>query len=502
MNPVNSDDVRQTRSISIVEAFEQQVHNTPSNTALITSERRITYAELNDKANEIALQIPHGQQFIGLVVDHSIQMIASILAILKTGAAYVPVEPSFPLERIHYIFNECGVSSVITQQQYTAALQSYDVVVLDDTHLLSKEHYFSRTLSKNSAAYVLYTSGTTGTPKGIIVEHTNVINYVNAFTQEFEPTTSDIMLQNSVCTFDIFVEEVFPLLLRGGAIAIPNHLYANDATHLVPFIKKAGVTIISGFPYLAAEFNKLERIPPSVRLFISGGDVLRYDQIDNLLDQVMVYNTYGPSETTVCASYYCCNTGKPYKDGTYPIGKAIKGVEIELCDESMQPVAKGNLGEIVIYGAGVSRGYVDDKEHNHAFGINGQGAKYYRSGDLALELSDGNLVYRKRKDAQVMIEGKRVEPLEVENVLEQNSLVEQAFVIAEVGADNQVHLSAYIMPKEKSVTETELRLYQEKYLPEYMIPERFYFIDKVPRLSNGKPDRTQLLGLFGTKAKL
>ncbi len=218
------------------------------------------------------------------------------------------------------------------------------------------------------------------------------------------------MLQYSVCSFDIFVEEVFASLLNGIAIAIPSEEDKADIQSLMKFIEKHRVTIISGFPYLLAEMNHLSEIPSSLRLLISGGDVLRGVYVDHLLKKAEVYNTYGPSETTVCASYYRCNGGTVLEDGTYPIGLPVKGSNIRIMDTDGKELPPGETGEICIYGDGISLGYIGNyDEENKAFETQPHGSIMYRSGDLGYILPDGNIAFLHRKDTQIMIYGKRVE---------------------------------------------------------------------------------------------
>lgn len=196
--------------------------------------------------------------------------------------------------------------------------------------------------------------------KGICVTNRNVCHYVKAFAKEFKPNTNDIMLQYSVCSFDIFVEEVFASLLNGAALAIPSAEDKEDVKSLMKFVERHQVTMISAFPYLLAEMNHLPNIPVCLRLLISGGDVLRGAYVDHLLEQAEVYNTYGPSETTVCASYYRCNGGTVLKDGTYPIGRPVRGAKICILDAKGNKLADGETGEICIYGDGVSDGYIGE----------------------------------------------------------------------------------------------------------------------------------------------
>ena len=341
-------------------------------------------------------------------------------------------------------------------------------------------------------AYILYTSGTTGKPKGVSVTNANVCHYVRAFCNEFHPACGDIMLQHSVCSFDIFVEEVFTTLLSGAALAIPSDKERADVKKLIGFIKRNNVTMLSGFPYLLQEINDLPEIPKSLRLLISGGDVIRASYVTNLLGEVEVYNTYGPSETTVCASYCRCTKDNVLEDGTFPVGKPVLGVEIKVMDDEGREVPNGEVGELCIFGGGVSNGYIGNRfEENKAF-VNTANGRMYKSGDLGYYLPDGNIAFLHRKDTQIMIKGKRVEVSEVENILTKSDLIRQVYVAPKVDDNNLSYMVAYVVPEKKGVKLTDIIDYMKDYLTDFMIPEYFVELKSLPLNANGKVDKTAL----------
>lgn len=472
---------------TIYDYLKKQVEKRPEALAVIDEHRHLIFGELDALATTIAAAFPKRPKFVGVVMNHSVEMIAALFAVLKSGAAYVPVEPSFPIERIRFIMHECDVDFVLTEPEHAGKLQGFPLQFIErgmnPTVLPS---FVANIAQPQDAAYVLYTSGSTGTPKGVVVENRNVCHYVRAFADEFRPTEGDVMLQYSVCSFDIFVEEVFASLLSGAALAIPSDDVRSDVHRLMRFVEKHGVTIISGFPYLLLEMNKLDCIPPSLRLLISGGDVLRENYIDRLLPQVEIYNTYGPSETTVCTSYFRCNGTQALPDGTYPIGKAVAGVAIELLNEHMLRVPIGKIGEICIFGDGVSRGYIGKRE-NEAFVTLEDGRRMYRSGDLGILQPDGNLLFLYRKDTQVMILGRRVEPFEVQNILCDCREVEKGVVCAHTDDRGLSYLTAYVVPKDANTFNmSSVKRTMEKFLPSYMIPEFFVRMGTMPVTPNGK----------------
>lgn len=475
--------------------LQAQVEQQPDAPAVIDDRRTVTFRELDALATCIAASFPTHPRCVGVAMNHSVEMIAALFAILKTGAAYVPVEPSFPAERIRFIMDECRVDFILTEHEYAGKLGAEHTLHFIERGLEADADAavtVPTTARPDNTAYILYTSGSTGAPKGVRVANRNVCHYVRAFRNEFHPAAGDVMLQYSVCTFDIFVEELFASLLSGAALAIPPAGVKDDIHRLMHFVEQHRVTIISGFPYLLLEMNKLARIPASLRLLISGGDVLRAGYVDRLLPQAEVYNTYGPSETTVCATYFRCNGAQPLPDGTYPIGRAVKGVQIEIRDEQMHPGPVGRPGEICILGDGVSQGYVN-RPGEHSFVTLDDGRRMYRSGDLGIMQSDGTLLFLYRKDTQVMILGRRVEPLEVQNILCENPEVEKGVVCANVDEQQLAYLTAYVVPKDrKRFHLSSLRSMMAKFLPSYMIPEFFVCMDTMPVTTNGKVNRAAL----------
>ena len=463
--------------------------------AVIEDKRIMTFKELSAMVDMIADSFPDDTKSVGIVMRHRAEMVASIFAVLKTGAMYVPAEPSFPTGRIRYMMDEAKVDFVLTEMQYESKLDGFKQIYSDCSICMADPGSSGRIYSQNpdDLAYVLYTSGTTGNPKGVSVTNKNVCHYIRAFADEFHPGRGDIMLQYSVCSFDIFVEEVFASLLSGAAIAIPSEDDRNDIPSLMEFVRRHGVTILSGFPYLLADLNHLDSIPTSLRLLISGGDVLRGHHVGNLLDKAEVYNTYGPSETTVCASYYRCRAGKVLEDGTYPIGKPVLGAEIQILDQAGNRVKPGETGEICILGGGVSRGYIGNHDaENKAFEKLPDGRVMYRSGDLGYYLPDGNIAFLRRKDTQIMIYGKRVEVMEVESRLYQCSGIEQAVVRAFTDEEGLSYMVAYVVPRNTGLKISQVRKELAENLTDFMIPEFIVRMPQIPLNANGKPDLTRM----------
>lgn len=459
---------------TIYDKYSQWVTHSPDAIAVVEDDRSVTYRELDNISNAILSKFNDRQSTaIGIVMSHSIEMIAAMMAVLKSGAAYVPTEPSLPQERIDYMMRMAGVDFIITDEY---------------CHNLPTSGQLPDRSTSDGVAYILYTSGTSGRPKGVMVENHSVVNYSDAFRSEFHVTPGDVMLQYSICSFDIFVEEVFTTLLNGATLAIPSlEIREGSLSDLIAFCERHNVTEISGFPYLLADMNRYCSFPSRLRLLISGGDVIRSAYITRLIEHnFMIYNTYGPSETTVCATYHRIDNDLPLDDGTYPIGRAIKGVEIKILDQNLDEVADGETGEICIWGEGVSRGYLGNPPEQINFVNIGNGRRMYRSGDLGYRLPDGNIAFVHRKDRQVMILGKRVEPEEVENVLNESPCVERGVVRASQDEQGLAYLTAYFVPSHKNCQISRIKHFLKSRLADFMVPEFFVKMDEIPLTPRGK----------------
>ena len=482
---------------TVFEMFAAQVAAHPDALAVQGEDRALTFAQLERMAAAIQSMLPANVQRVGIIMDHGIEMNAAILGVLRAGAAYVPVEPSFPDARIRFMMQDCQADCIVAHGEYA---HRFSGIVSEP--IVAIEHGFAAEVGAEAfnaiepapvqphdLAYVLYTSGSTGRPKGIAIEQRNVCHYARAFHHEFQNGPGDVMLQHSVCTFDIFVEEVFATLLNGASLAIPTPETRNSIERLMAFIERLGVTMVSGFPYLLMEMNDLATIPTSLRLLISGGDVLRTSYVANLLEDVVVYNTYGPSETTVCSNYFRCTPGSELADGTFPIGHAVRGATVRILDGDLHPVPAGTVGEICIGGDGVGRGYIGHASmHATSFVEYSDGTRLYLSGDLGYELPSGDIAFVHRKDNQVMVWGQRVEPDGVQSVLCECDGVKIGVVRAHPDKRGLAsYLTAYYVPDD-DVSEEQIRAQMAAKLPAFMVPERFVRLERMPLTANGKVD--------------
>ncbi|UCH96409.1 MAG: amino acid adenylation domain-containing protein, partial [Candidatus Aminicenantes bacterium] len=482
---------------TIHELFTVQVERTPHHVALLdiqeTHEKHhntshISYKELNQKSNQLAHLLRQkglrADTIVGIMVERSIEMIIGIIGILKAGAAYLPIDPDYPQERKQYMLNDSGAKILLTGQEI-AGLYSPQALYLSEGH-----HPIFPASLPSSLAYVIYTSGTTGKPKGVLVDHSSVIAYLHAFYQEFEITAGDTALQQASYSFDAFVEEVYPVLFRGGKVAICPKYVIMDTEALSRFILKHDITFISVSPLLLNEINQLSHTG-SIRVFISGGDELKKEYITNLLQlkNSSVYNTYGPTEATVCATYYRCS-----HDGyaNPPIGKPITNYQVYILDSYQQMVPIGVPGELYIGGKGVARGYLNRPDltaEKFIFNPFACSEKVYRTGDLVRYLEDSVLEFLGRSDQQLKIRGFRIEPGEIENQLVSHKNIKQAVVISRELKDR--YLCAYIV-SDTHLETSEIREYLYKTLPDYMIPSYFLRLEKLPLNTSGKVDRKAL----------
>jgi tyrocidine synthetase-3 len=492
---------------TIHEWFEKQAAEMPDRVAVVgggrhpqpIKERRaesleqlqITYKELNEKSDQLAHLLREKgvkpDTIVAIMVERSIEMIIGILGILKAGGAYLPIaiDPDYPRERIDFMLKDSNAALLLTARELLDVCKGTAYCAPTILPATCKLH--------QSLAYVIYTSGSTGKPKGVMVEHRSLVAYLQAFEQEFAVGPGDTIVQQASFCFDAFAEEIYPILLKGGKIAIPTKDEVMDVTRLSGFLLKNCVNIIDCSPLLLNELNQPGTTNiDNIHTFISGGDVLKGRYIDNLLKEGRVYNTYGPTEATVCAAYYKCPRDSGSKDHI-PIGKSILNYHLYIIDKDINPQPVGIPGELCISGPGVARGYMNQPELTaEKFSYwSYSSKKIYKTGDLARWLPDGNIEFLGRIDQQVKIRGFRIELGEIENRLLRHDEIKEAVVIDRTDKTGYRYLCAYIT-SDRTLEIPELRKYLSAKLPDYMIPAFFVQIETIPLTATGKIDRKSL----------
>lgn len=467
--------------------------------AVIFDDISLSYKYLNESASRMAQCLRTDWEIkpedrIGIVMQRSERAIITMLAILRTGAAYVPIDADYPTARIQYILNDASVRFVISDisdlkiSQGIAQVQSYQEITERSVSYPSSQTTLNKVNNLN-LCYVCYTSGSTGLPKGVMVEHHSVVDYIKTFISYFQVSAEDSIIQQASLSFDTSVEEIFPILCSGGMLII-HRGGGRDIDNLIKIINIRRPTLISTTPLVINElnsrFNGMRSIP---RLLISGGDELRASYIDKLFGNIKLYNTYGPTETTVCASFYQIENIKK----SHVIGRPIAGHRIYLLDDALKEVEEGCIGEICIAGPGLARGYVNQVQETHMkFVINPfEEELLYRTGDLGKWNSDAFLEFCGRKDRQIKIRGYRIEPIEIDELLAGFSRGINGFTTVKNDSENNRHLITYYTTKE-SIKPSLLRSFLADQLPHYMVPDYLQELDEFPTTFSGKIDISAL----------
>lgn len=481
---------------TIYSRFKELVTANPDHPAAIDEHSCVTYAGLDLMVDTLISRFPTFiPARVGVVMDHSVEMLASLLAINKAGAAFVPVEPDFPPERMVTFLTESGVDFVITQEKYASLVKSFTLLINNPTlysnppvmQLPDRSH-------ADRAAYILYTSSPSGYPLGIMVGNHQVVSMSERFGKAFNISGDDILLQYSAVIVNIFIEEVFGTLLNGAVLAIPSSETRNDPEALMRFADDQYVSIISGFPYLLHELNGMPSLPQTLRLVISGGDQLSPQSVGHLVQQIPVYNTYDPQEATVFSTLFCCNEGGELQSGYFPMGKAMEGVEIHILDENLNPVTPGAEGEICVSGDGVADSITGDHRMELISSLTTlpDGTRIARTGDMGRLLPDGSLEYLHRKDSEVLLLGKRVVTGEVERALMASGEVKECTVVHYNDEKGSVYLVAYVVPASKSFSLSWTKNRLTQYLPAYMVPEFFVLLKQLPVTATGQINQQAL----------
>jgi amino acid adenylation domain-containing protein/non-ribosomal peptide synthase protein (TIGR01720 family) len=503
------------------ELFEQQAERTPGAVAIISEDQEVTYAELNRRANQLAhylRSIGVGPEvLVAICVERSVEMVIGLLGILKAGGAYVPLDPGYPQERLAFLLEDAHVSVLLTVQRLVNKLPAHkaQVVCLDDNSLASQSNVNPiNPATIENLAYVVYTSGSTGQPKGVAISHSAFLNHNTAMAGYYGLQASDLVLQFSSISFDVAAEELFPSLLSGAAIVLPPLNSPMSAAEFLLFLITRKITIINlPAPYwheLVAELERLTtELASTLRLVITGSEIVSPERLaawHKLAPEWMRWiNAYGPTETTITSTLYeSFGQKEQYAGGTVPIGRPIANTEVYLFDKRLEPVPVGVVGELYIGGAGVARGYLNRPELTaerfipHPYSREA-GTRLYRTGDLARSLPDGNIEYLGRLDQQVKLRGYRIELGEIEAQLKAHALVREAVVSLVREEEGEPRLVAYLvmLAGEENARLGQMRSYLKERLPEYMLPSVYVEVEQMPLLPGGKIDRKALAKMDG-----
>lgn len=513
--------------INLHQMFEAQVVQTPEAIAVVFEDQQLTYQELNARANQLAHYLQTlgvgCEVLVGLCVERSLEMIIGLLGILKAGGAYLPLDPTYPQERLAFMLSDSQVSVLLTQDKLIVKLPEYKVytVCLDtiwgSISLESQENPISDVQPENLLC-VIYTSGSTGKPKGVMIQHQSLVSYIKTAIVEYGFIKSDRVLQFASISFDAAAEEIYTCLCSGGTLVLRNEqMLSSSGLMFWDKCRELQLTILdlptAYWHQLIFEFKTANlSLPDALRLIIIGGERVLPEQVrlwqKCATDRPQLINVYGPTEATLVAT--TCELLEsvlidPGLSGV-PIGRPISNIQVYILNQFLEPVPICVPGELYIGGAGLVRGYLNRPDITAERFIPNPfskdlGACLYKTGDLARYRPDGNIEYLGRLDHQVKIRGFRVEMAEIEAALVQHPEVRQSAVILQDQNGNK-RLVAYIVPKREPPTFNKLRCFLLGLLPEYMVPANFIMLETLPLMPSGKVDRGALPILNITNSKL
>jgi len=523
----NNTDAEYFKEKCIHELFEEQAHRTPDAIAITFAGRELTYRELNARSNQMANYL-HGRgvgpgRLVGICLERSVEMVVGLLGILKAGGVYVPLDPSYPRERLMFMLEDAEISVLLTQERLiedgkwqvrdddprSSILHSQmTMVCLDrDWHLVETQSRETsrRGLSSDDLAYVIYTSGSTGKPKGVQVSHRSVANCLWSIRHSIRFTEKEILLSVTTISFDIAALEIYLPLITGAKLVLVSREEATDGMELRRRLSEYSATAMQATPstwrlLLDAGWEGSKEFK-----VLCGGEVLSQALTKQLLTRGTLWNLYGPTESTIWSTVHNVQSG----NGVVPIGRPIANTQIYILDSLLQPVPVGVHGELYIGGDGLAQGYLNRPELTaekfilSPFGDQPR-ARLYQTGDRARYRADGNIEFLGRVDNQIKIRGRRIELGEIETILNQHPAVKESVIVArERDSLGEKELVGYIVSSQDSAASlSELRGFLQDKLPDYMIPSFFVFVNALPLTPNGKIDRSNLPQLDDSRPAL
>jgi amino acid adenylation domain-containing protein len=494
--------------LSIEKLINNQSLLNPDKIAIKHGERTFTYKQVNEISTRLALFLTDQNiktgDIVGIAIERSPELIIILLAVIKTGATYLPIDSNFPIDRINYMLDDSSIKVLITSRKLEGYFANYiHTIFIEDAWNQCTKYDFkeiSSNIDENSIAYILYTSGSTGRPKGVEVKHLGLTNLLLSIQKTPGINANDIVLNTTTISFDIAELEIFLPLISGALLVIADAESVKDGRSLLEIAKAEKITIMQGTPFmwrtmLEAGWDK----PLKLKIFC-GGEAMSMELAKNLVTRCdSLWNMYGPTETTI----YSTLKKIAIDDEVITIGKPIDNTYVYILDEKLNAVAPGEVGEIYIGGDGVAKGYISKPDLTNEKFIDdkfrpAKGEKMYKSGDLGKFLENNEIQCLGRIDHQVKIRGYRIETEEIEYQLNQLKNIKNALIILHKDALDNLHLIAYVVPanpiKKSDYNECikEWKSALKTKLPVYMIPGNFMIIDAIPLMTNRKIDRKAL----------
>jgi len=494
------------RNVCVHELFETQVERTPHQLAVSCADEHLSYAELNSRANQLAHYLRSlgvgPETVVGVCLERTVLLPVALLGVLKAGGAYLPLDPSYPPERMEWIYGNAGVQVVLTDEYLEAARNEIAQQSRTDSRSeISSEHL----------AYLIYTSGSTGRPKGVQVTHGNLVNFLLSMQTEPGLSASDTLLAVTTLAFDIAGLELYLPLITGGRLVLASREQAMDGQQLLELLRRSEASVMQATPATwrllldalgVADAAVTAAGPQRPLKVLCGGEALPGSLAADLrqICKAPIYNLYGPTETTIWSALHEVNAAD-VETPIVSLGRPIANTQLYVLDDALQPVPVGARGEIYIGGNGVARGYFNDpcktaeKFMPNPFSRRG-GERFYRTGDLGRYREDGDIEFLGRRDTQVKIRGFRIELQEIEAALTSHPDVKEAVVIVRENQNRNKRLVAYVVNAEgaaqSSTGTSDLLSHLRGWLPQYMIPTAFVTLSEMPLTPNGKVDRSAL----------
>ncbi|HEX8460190.1 MAG TPA: amino acid adenylation domain-containing protein, partial [Segetibacter sp.] len=505
---LNNIEVAYPKDQTIVSLFEKQALKTPQATAVVYDGEKLSYEQLNTKANQLAHYLRQRgvkeDTLVPVYIERSHQLMVGILGIMKAGAAYVPIDTDFPADRISYMIKDSGSSIVISSKASSAKLETAepdtDIIVIDGTVFNEQPTTNPQTLlAPHHLAYVIYTSGSTGTPKGVMIEHRSLADYVFGLNQQIQvDQCTSFALVSSIAT-DLGNTVIYSSLVFGGAL----HLFSKEAVsnieYLHSYFKTNTIDCLKIVPSHWKALSLDEALLLPKKLLVFGGEALQSELVANIRQtgsKCTVVNHYGPTETTIGKLLHITEANRTYNN-TIPIGKPFSNTQVYVLSKELQLTPQGVPGQLYIAGDGVGRGYLNNEELTKAKFIKNpysqeETSLMYGTGDLVKYLPDGNIEFIGRADDQVKIRGYRVELGEIESILQQSELVSQGVVLAREDKQGNKRLVGYVVAEDGWFDREGILSYLKEKLPEYMVPSALVELESLPLTANGKVDRKAL----------